>query len=91
MQLKLTMYSGNVVSLDDGDVVFTVRSEADILKAGFAVARAARDWLRRMPFVPSRENLHFSVTAEVEGSDAPAAVAADGDAPKRKRRKKASH
>jgi hypothetical protein len=90
MQLRLTAWSGNPTELD-GEMEFTVKSEPDILKAGFFAAREVRKWLRAMPFVPSRSNLEFTFTAEVESGEATPASAAGGEtAPKRKKRKKAS-
>jgi hypothetical protein len=89
MQLKLTVWSGTPTELDES-LEFPVRSEPDILKAGFFAAREVRKWLRAMPFVPSRSNLEFKITAEVE--DEKAQTLRMGDAvsvppPKRKRKK----
>lgn len=68
---------------------FSVANEADINKAGFAVARSVRAWLRRMPFVPSTGDLHYNIYAEV-GSDAAAAHGSDasGESPRPKRKRK---
>lgn len=70
-----------------GEVWVTVRTESDIRTAGFAAARAVREWLRHMPFVPSSSDLQWGITAAVVPEDKPkpaAAPAAESPRPKRK-------
>ena len=69
----------------------TVNSEKDILSLGFAAARAVRAWVKSIPLVPSTGDLHFHITAEmVSGELAPPQAKSDTDAPKPKRKRKAS-
>lgn len=89
MQLKLyiPLCSGSLIE-DDGEVI--VRTEQDIRTAGFAVARGVREWLRRMPFVPSTSDLHYGVSAEVLPEESKrAAVAGPPDLASEKRKRKA--
>ncbi len=90
MQLRLYLPSARH-DLEEDPPEVVVRSERDITTAGFAAARALREWLRSMPFVPGTSDLHFHVSAEVV-SDEEAKEAAhadvDGATPKRKRKAK---
>ncbi len=89
MQLRVCIPSRfGSASSEDEDVI--VRSELDIRTAGFAAARAVRQWLRQMPFVPSTGDLHFNIYAEVEQEKTPKpAPPAPSVAPPARRKKKA--
>jgi hypothetical protein len=89
MQLKLYLPTGDL-GFDSEDQQLVVRTEADIRTAGFAVARAVRDWLRKMPFVPSQSDLHWRVYAEVvaDAVKPPKVDVEKLDAPPKRKRKK---
>jgi hypothetical protein len=90
MQLRVVFPQDRDSSFDEGEEVM-VRSEADITKAGFAAARSVRAWLRGLPFVPSSTDLHYNVYAEVATDEEKApASAPNGEAPRPKRKRKAS-
>lgn len=87
MQLRLVLPISDELDPEYREDI-TVRTEADIRTAGFAVGRAVRTWLRRLPFVPSTSDLHFNVYAEVvpDEKPKPAPVPAP-DAPPAKRKR----
>jgi hypothetical protein len=89
MQLKLYLPTGDL-SFDGEDQELVVRTEADIRTAGFAVARAVREWLRKMPFVPSQSDLHWGLSAEVvaDAVKPPKVDVEKLDAPPKRKRKK---
>jgi hypothetical protein len=90
MQLKVFLPTMSVGPLSDPEE-FTVNSEADILKLGFAAARAVRAWVKRIPLVPSRDDLQFPIRAEMEGGEsAPTKAETDEAPPRPKRKRKAS-
>lgn len=90
MQLNVYIPSSDPLSVDE-DATFVVNSEADILKLGFAAARAVRAWVKRMPLVPSTGDLHFHISAEMVQSGASKEDAGDAtETPRPKRKKKAS-
>jgi len=87
MQLSLRIPSEHGDAELEGE--FSVATEADINKAGFAVARSVRAWLRRMPFVPSTGDLHYHISAEVEaGAGAAQGADSNDEAPRPKRKRK---
>jgi hypothetical protein len=90
MQLKVYLPGDRRNIVDDG-AEFTVNSEKDILSLGFAAARAVRAWVKRIPLVPSRDDLQFPIRAEMEGGEsAPTKAETDEAPPRPKRKRKAS-
>ncbi len=90
MQLKVT-FPDMTRDLEADPEEFIVNNEHDILKLGFAAARAVRAWVKRIPLVPSRYDLEFPIRAEMEGGEGsppPADDDAAAPAPKRKRKAK---
>ena len=90
MQLKVYLPGNRDNFYDDGQEL-VIKSEKDILAAGFAAARAVRAWIRSIPLVPSTGDLHFNIYAEMVGDDAGRPTpATDDESPKPKRKRKAS-